>query len=73
MSRIRESIGWLITLLGLGLIAIVLLLALNRNVFEAMALSLPGVIVFRAGIGMVRLASAARIASGLGRDQSSQS
>jgi hypothetical protein len=61
----REVVGWIIAVLGLGLIAVVLLLALNRQVFEAMALSLPGIIVFRAGIGLVRLAVAARVASRL--------
>ena len=59
---IRESIGWLITLIGLGLIGVVLVLALNRNVFEAMALALPATIVFRSGIGLVRMSAAARVA-----------
>jgi hypothetical protein len=62
MSGIREWVGWMIALLGLILIALVVYLALNRYVFEAMSLSLPGVIVFRAGIGLVRLASAGRMA-----------
>lgn len=62
---IREFVGWLITLVGLALIGVVLVLALNRNVFEAMALSLPAAIVFRAGIGLVRMTAAARIASSL--------
>ncbi len=70
MAGIRELTGWLLTLLGLGLIGIVLYLAINRYVFEAMALSLPGVIVFRAGIGLVRLAVAARVASRLTSRQS---
>ena len=62
---IRESIGWLITLIGLGLIGVVLVLAVNRNVFEAMALALPATIVFRAGIGLVRMSAAARVATRL--------
>jgi hypothetical protein len=61
----REFLGWLIALVGLALIGIVLILALNRNVFEAMALSLPAAVVFRAGIGLVRMTAAARIASKL--------
>lgn len=60
---IRESIGWLITLIGLCLIGVVLILALNRNVFEAMALALPATIVFRSGIGLVRMSAAARVAT----------
>lgn len=62
MIGVRELIGWIITVLGLLLIAVLVYLALNRYVFEAMALSLPAVIVFRAGIGLVRLASAGRMA-----------
>jgi hypothetical protein len=66
---IREAIGWLITLIGLGLIGVVLILALNRNVFEAMALALPATIVFRSGIGLVRMSAAARIALQLTADR----
>ena len=60
-----EIVGWILTVGGLGLVALIVILALNRNVFEATALSLPAVIVFRAGIGMVRLATAGRIATGI--------
>ena len=58
----REFLGWLIALVGLALIGVVLVLALNRNVFEAMAIALPAAVVFRAGIGLVRMTAAARIA-----------
>lgn len=61
----RELMGWLIALVGLALIGVVLVLALNRNVFEAMALSIPATIVFRAGIGLVKMSAAARIATRL--------
>ena len=61
----REIIGWVLTVAGLLLIGVVLMLALNRNVFEAMALSLPATVVFRSGIGLVRLAAAGRIATRL--------
>ena len=62
---IREFVGWLLVLLGLGLIGVDFLLAINRNVIEALALALPSVIVFRAGIGLVRISMAARIALSL--------
>ena len=58
----REFLGWVLALIGLALVAVVLLLALNRSVFEALALSFPSVIVFRSGIGLVRISTAARIA-----------
>ena len=58
----REFLGWVLALIGLALVAVVLLLALNRSVFEALALSFPSVIVFRSGMGLVRISTAARIA-----------
>ncbi len=72
-SGISEWIGWAITLLGLLVLFLVIYLAMNRYVFEAMALSLPSVIVFRAGIGLVRLAVAGRIASGMVEQESRSS
>jgi hypothetical protein len=62
---IREIVGWLLAVAGLVLIVFILRLALNRSVLEAMALSLPATIVFRAGISLVKIAAAGRIASRL--------
>ena len=62
MIGLREFFAGLITVIGLALIGVVLILALNRQVFEAGALSLPAAIVFRSGIGLFRMATAARIA-----------
>lgn len=62
---ITEFIGWILTLVGLALTGVLIYLAVNRYVFEAMALSLPSVIIFRAGIGLVRMATAGRIAHGI--------
>ena len=62
---ITEFLGWGLAVLGLLLVLLVVYLAINRYVFEAMALSLPSVIVFRAGIGLVRMAAAGRIAAGM--------
>ena len=59
---IREFIGWVIALLGLGLIGLVVALAVKRNVLEAIALSIPAAAVFRAGIGLVKMSAASRIA-----------
>jgi len=59
---IPDVIGWVLTLVGLALVAIVVYLAMNRYVFEAMALSLPSVVVFRGGLGLIRMAMAGRIA-----------
>ena len=62
---IREVIGWLLVLVGLGLIGVLVALAFNRRVLEAMALSLPATIVFRSGIGLVRMSAASRVATRL--------
>lgn len=47
----------LLILLGLGLMLLLTRLALSRNVFEAMALVLPSIIVFRSGIRLMRMAT----------------
>ena len=60
---IREILGWLLLGMGLVLIWFVFILAMNRSVLEAMALSLPSVIVFRAGIGFIKMTTAGRIAA----------
>ena len=62
---IREFVGWVIVLIGLALIGLVVALAIKRNVLEAMALSLPATIVFRSGIGLVRMSAATRVATKL--------
>lgn len=62
MIPFREILGGLLLVVGLGLIGVVLMLALSRNVFEAMALALPATIVFRSGVGLIRMATAARVA-----------
>lgn len=63
----REILGIVLMLIGLGLIGFVLMLALNRNIFEALALSVPAAIVFRSGVGLFRMATAARVAMKLNR------
>lgn len=64
---LREIVGWLLTAAGLVLVGFVLYMAWNRAVIEAMALSLPATVVFRAGVGLVKLAAAGRIAASLAK------
>lgn len=66
---IREFIGWLLVLVGLALIGLLVALAIKRNVLEAMALSIPATVVFRSGIGLVRMSAAARVATRLSKDK----
>lgn len=65
---IRELIGWALVVVGLAMIGFVLYLANHRAVLEALAVSLPATVVFRCGVGFVRLAVAARAARGMAAD-----
>ena len=58
---VRELLGWVLAAAGLGLIAYVVVLAANRMVLEALAISFPASVVFRVGMGFVRMTVAARI------------
>jgi hypothetical protein len=60
---IREIVGWGLTLVGLVMIVILVFLAIERQILEAIAVSIPATVVFRSGIGLVRLATAARLAT----------
>ena len=60
---VREIVGWVFVALGLVLIGFVLHLALSRRVVEGLVVTLPAIVVFRSGIGLVRIATAARIAT----------
>jgi hypothetical protein len=71
MPGFREIAGWLIALFGIALVVLMVYLAFNRYVFEAMALSLPAAVVFRGGLGLVRLGWAGRLAKDLSRTQAS--
>ncbi|MDB2686798.1 hypothetical protein N9Y42_06260 [Mariniblastus sp.] len=62
MIVFREVLAIVLILIGLGLIGYVLMLALSRAIIEAAALSIPAAIVFRAGVGLFRMATASRIA-----------
>ena len=62
MIAFNEILGIVLMLIGLALIGFLLMLALNRSIFEAAVLSFPAAIVFRAGVGLFRMGTAARIA-----------
>lgn len=60
---IREIVGWGLTIIGLIMIIILVFLAVERQILEAIAVAIPATVVFRSGIGLVRLATAARLAT----------
>ena len=62
---VREVLGWCLIAIGLYLVYLVVALASDGGILEAFALSLPATIVFRSGVGLLRLTSAIRIARDL--------
>jgi antibiotic biosynthesis monooxygenase (ABM) superfamily enzyme len=60
----RELMGWLLVVLGLYLFVVCLALLLNPepSILEAPVISVIGIVVFRGGIHLLKVAVAARIA-----------
>ena len=58
---IRELLGWVLLLMGLTLMGAAILFVTSRRVVEGATLALMGIIVFRAGIHLLKVAVAARI------------
>lgn len=58
---IREGFGWLFICLGLGLFYVAVALLGGKNLVEAGIVTTIGVVVFRGGIHLVKVATAARI------------
>ena len=61
----RELMGWLLVFIGLGIFYLVIALMLNAGaefIFEGPVLAMVGIIVFRGGIHLLKVAVAARIA-----------
>ena len=58
---IRALFGWLMTVLGLLLLLLCAALLLEGRVFEAGPMSIIGIVVFRGGIHLLKVAVAARI------------
>jgi hypothetical protein len=47
------------------MIALLVNMAVDRQILEAIAMTLPATVVFRSGIGLVRLATSGRMAARL--------
>lgn len=60
---VREILGWVLVLLGLYvfLISLAILLRSNPSILEAPAIVLIGIIIFRGGIHLLKVAVAARV------------
>ena len=57
---VREVIGWLLMLLGLYVFYICQLLLMRRAVVEGFAIAIIGIVIFRSGLQLVKVAVAAR-------------
>ncbi len=62
MKIINDVLGWGLLLLGIFLILTMINSAANRQILLSMALSIPSTIVFRAGVGFLRMNAAFRMA-----------
>lgn len=57
----RELAGWLLVLLGLGILVVCYDMIMVARLFEAGPLSIIGIVIFRAGIHLLKVAVAARV------------
>ena len=62
MNIVNEILGWGLLVLGIVLILIMINSAANRGILLSMALSIPATVVFRSGVGFLRMNAAYRMA-----------
>ena len=61
MYWLREAVGWLLVLLGLGLFLVMYDFLERQWIFEGGIVAVVGIFVFRGGIHLLKVAIAARI------------
>ena len=61
---VRELLGWILVAIGLGIfyICLAMLMVREAKIFEVPTLSIIGIVVFRGGIHLLKVAVAARVA-----------
>lgn len=57
----REVAGWLLVLLGLAVLYLTVVLLLNRQILESGPMALVGIMIFRGGIHLLKVAVAAQV------------
>ena len=72
MFRVREVIGWLLVVFGVYLMLLALGSLGSRQVIEGGMLTMVGIVVFRGGIHLIKVATAARVVLAARRDQRSR-
>jgi multisubunit Na+/H+ antiporter MnhG subunit len=62
MKIVNDILGWGLLLLGIWLIFVMINSAANQQILLSLALSIPSTMVFRAGVGFLRMNTAYRMA-----------
>ncbi len=65
---LRELAGWILLGIGLAIFALVYMFLVNKRVIEGFLFGVVGIMVFRAGIGLLKVAVAARAMHEVKRD-----
>jgi hypothetical protein len=68
LAWLRELAGWILLGIGLAMFALVYMWLVNKRIIEGFLLGVAGIMVFRAGIGMLKVAVAARAMGEVKRD-----
>ena len=69
MNLVNDILGWALLILGVILILTMINIAANRQILLSMALSIPSTIVFRAGVGFLKMNAAYRMAQKIEKDE----
>lgn len=69
MNLVNDILGWGLMILGIVLILIMITSATNKLILLSMALSIPATIVFRSGVGFLRMSTAYRLARKLDKHE----
>ncbi|MEE2642193.1 MAG: hypothetical protein VX768_16305 [Planctomycetota bacterium] len=69
MNLVNDILGWALLILGVILILTMISSAANRQILLSMALSIPSTIVFRAGVGFLKMNAAYRMAQKIEKDE----
>ena len=69
MNLVNDILGWALLILGVILILTMINSAANRQILLSMALSIPSTIVFRAGVGFLKMNAAYRMAQKIEKDE----
>jgi len=58
---LREVVGWILVMIGLAVFFLNILMLIGGAVFSSAAMTVIGIIIFRGGIHLLKVALAARV------------